>query len=652
MAEVIQYMKLVDGVSGPILDMTTAAEDLAGELMHAASAAGKMDSGFASLGQSASRSAGLIGKVGEAFSNTIGQFALGNLAANAVMSIGSAVAALPGKIMAASDAYSGMQARLQLVAGSAEAASQMNDLIYQSALRARGSYEGMADAVGKIAMTAKDAFPDSREVVPFVEGIQKLFTIGGTGIQQQADAMLQLTQALGSGKLQGDEFRSIAEAAPMISQMIADYMGVSRAELKDLGAQGEITADIMKNAILSNMDVIEQKFETMPMTWGQAWQQMGTITTRAMHPVYDAISGLAGGPAMQSLLSAFAALMPVIGETFASAINGAMWLGEALISYVSYSLEWCYAWMVMLGSLFEAVFPYAAGALAMYAVWWEYANVGAQIHAVTLVLVTARQWAVTAATTAWATTAWAAITGVLTARQWALNLALLANPTTWLVGLVFLAIGAFTAWIAATEGLRGAIAGAFGAIGDIAEKTVNFMIDSVNGLIKVLNAAANGINTVFGTNISMVGTIDWRASGWGGAASNFVKNFDPSTFLKGFMPQMPAIGTASYGGGSAALAMPDMGLGGGGGEGPAARETAANTRGMLDAMGIMDEDLKFFRDVAEQEAINRYTTASVNINLGGVNQNISSGVDENDVLTHLVEQLQEAEEAGGEAVRD
>lgn len=647
MAEVIQYMKLVDGVSGPILNMTTAAEDLAGELMHAASAAGKMDNGFASLGQSASRSAGLIGKVGEAFSNTIGQFALGNIAANAVMSIGSAVAALPGRIMAASDAYSGMQARLQLVAGSAEAASEMNDLIYQSALRARGSYEGMADAVGKIAMTAKDAFPDPREVVPFVEGIQKLFTIGGTGIQQQADAMLQLTQALGSGKLQGDEFRSIAEAAPMISQMIADYMGVSRAELKDLGAQGEITADTMKNAILSNMDVIEQKFETMPMTWGQAWQQMGTITTRAMQPVYDAISGLAGGPAMQSLLSAFAALMPVIGETFAAGINGAVWLGEAVLTVGSYVMDWLYAGLVMFGSLCETVFPYAAGALAMYAVWWEYANVGAQIQAVTLALVTARQWAVTAATTAWA-----AITGVLTARQWALNLALLANPTTWLIGLVFLAIGAFTAWIAATEGLRGAIAGAFGAIGDIAEKAVNFMIDSVNGLIKVLNAAANGINTVFGTNISTVGTIDWRASGWGGAASNFVKNFDPSTFLKGFMPQMPAIDASSYGGGSAALAMPDTGLGGGGGEGPAAKETAANTRGMLDAMGIMDEDLKFFRDVAEQEAINRYTTASVNINLGGVNQNISSGVDENDVLTHLVEQLQEAEEAGGEAVRD
>ena len=645
MAEVVQYMKLVDGVSGPILNMTTAAEDLAGELMHAASAAGKMDNGFASLGQSASRSAGLIGQVGEAFSNTIGQFALGNLAANAVMSIGSAVAALPGKIMAASDAYSGMQARLQLVAGSAEAASEMNDLIYQSALRARGSYEGMADAVGKIAMTAKDAFPDPREVVPFVEGIQKLFTIGGTGIQQQADAMLQLTQALGSGKLQGDEFRSIAEAAPMISQMIADYMGVSRGELKDLGAQGEITADIMKNAILSNMDVIEQKFETMPMTWGQAWQQMGTITTRAMQPVYDAISGLAGGPAMQSLLSAFAALMPVIGETFAAGINGAVWLGEAVLAAGSYVMDWLYAGLVMFGSLCETVFPYAAGALAMYAVWWEYANVGAQIHAVTMALVAARQWAVTAATTAWA-----AITGVLTARQWALNLALLANPTTWLIGLVFLAIGAFTAWIAATEGLRGAIAGAFGAIGDIAEKAVNFMIDSVNGLIKVLNAAASGINTVFGTNISTVGTIDWRASGWSGAASNFVKNFDPSTFLKGFMPKMPAIDASSYGGGSAALAMPAGALGGG--EGPAAKETAANTRGMLDAMGIMDEDLKFFRDVAEQEAINRYTTASVNINLGGVNQNISNGVDENDVLTHLVEQLQEAEEAGGEAVRD
>lgn len=225
MAGISETISLVDGSSAVMIRIANAADGMAVSIEKAKGAMEAMEG--ASAGASSA-----LGSVKSAFSGMLSTFTMGNIAANVAMRIADAVAQIPGKLMEASDAYSGMQARLQMVSGSAERTAQMNDMIFQSALRARGSYDGMLDSVSKIAMTAKEAFPDARTVVPFVEEIQKLFAIGGTGVQQQKDAMLQLTQALGSGKLQGDEFRSIAEAAPLIEQMVAKEMGVTQGQLK------------------------------------------------------------------------------------------------------------------------------------------------------------------------------------------------------------------------------------------------------------------------------------------------------------------------------------------------------------------------------------------------------------------------------------
>ena len=200
-----------------------------------------------------------------------GSFIIGSIFGDMIFNAIEEIASIPSKLIKASDAYSGIMARLNLVAGGQEQAIALNEQIYQSALRARGPYDVMADSVSKIAMTAKEAFPDPRTVVPFMENIQKLFNIGGTDIERQKDALLQLTQALGSGKLQGDELRSIAEAAPLIEKYIADYMGVSMGEIKQLGADGEITAEIIKNAILGATDEINKQFETIPMKWEDIW---------------------------------------------------------------------------------------------------------------------------------------------------------------------------------------------------------------------------------------------------------------------------------------------------------------------------------------------------------------------------------------------
>jgi tape measure domain-containing protein len=261
-------------------------------------------------------------------SSTFGQMTMANLAAGAIAKIGSTIASLPAYLIHTSDTYAGIEARLRLIVGEGGDVEAMNQRIYESAIRARGSYFQMADAVGKIAMTAKEAFPDPQQVVPFMEGIQKLFTIGGTGVQQQADALLQLTQALGSGKLQGDEFRSIAEAAPMIEQMVAEYMNVSRGALKQLSSDGQITSEILKNAILQNMDKINEMFEQMPLTWGSIWQIMTTQATNALKPVFSLVSDLANTPVAKIIMDTAIQGIQLAASALEWLINNLVWIAK------------------------------------------------------------------------------------------------------------------------------------------------------------------------------------------------------------------------------------------------------------------------------------------------------------------------------------
>lgn len=166
-------------------------------------------------------------------------------------------------------------------------------MIYESAQRARGGYMDMAKAVADLSTNAKDAFPDPRKTVEFVEGMQKLFVIGGAPKANQQAAMLQLQQALASGRLQGDEFRSITENAPILQDMIAKTMGITRGELKKLSTEGKITSDIIKRSILDNMDEINGRFEQMPKKWGDHFTDLKNYALKKLNPISDAIGNLA-----------------------------------------------------------------------------------------------------------------------------------------------------------------------------------------------------------------------------------------------------------------------------------------------------------------------------------------------------------------------
>lgn len=382
----------------------------------------------------------------------------GNLLANTVM---NGIGMIKGAVNSITDTateWASVQARLKLVAGSQENAIYLNKQIFESAQRARGGYMEMADAVIQVSQSAHDAFPDPRQAVEFMEGIQKVFAIGGASKEAQKNAMLQLTQGLASGQLQGDEFRSIAENAPMIENIIAKSMGVSRGELKKLASEGKITADVIKNAIMNNMPEIEKQFESLPKTWGDHMQSIKNKAIKAFEPVFQRISDLANSEGIRALVDnvtgaiqmvapVFYWLVGVVGET----INTSIWAFNTLSNFIRQHSSIMYLAMIVLG-----------GVLSYYAVQAGIAAVRTVIAAGAMAVKAAADWVETAA-----------ILAMIVAQE-GLNAALYACPLTWIIGLIvaviavfFLAVEVINYFCDTNISVLGIVVGAFYAFGSV-----------------------------------------------------------------------------------------------------------------------------------------------------------------------------------------
>lgn len=225
-----------------------------------------------------------------------------------------------------SDAMTSINARLELMTGNAEAAAAAQNEIYAAAQRSRGSYTEMANLVSQLGMMAPEAFSDASgnlntgELVAFAEQLQKQMTISGASGQSSAAAMVQLTQGLSSGTLRGEELNSVLEQTPMIAKTIAEYMGVSTGEMRELASEGAITADVVKNAILGAAEETNAAFASMPMTWAQVWTSMQNVALQALQPVLNAVSWLASN--LDIVAPIVLGVAAAIG-TLTVAINGA-----------------------------------------------------------------------------------------------------------------------------------------------------------------------------------------------------------------------------------------------------------------------------------------------------------------------------------------
>lgn len=244
-----------------------------------------------------------------------------------------------GAVAQTTDQFAMMQAKLKMVNDGTQSQAELMAKVNAAANTARASYTDIAAAVGKLGTLAKDAFSSNDEMIFFVQQMNKQFQLSGASIQESTAAMYQLTQAMASGRLMGDEFRSIMENAPMLAQAISTEMGVSMGELRNLSSQGVITADIIKNALINTADETNKKFNELPQTFSSIGTVLSNEFLTAFAPVMDQINGLINSEGMQNALPVITGVFTTMAEVVSASINVLIFSWEWFTSVVTTSVS-------------------------------------------------------------------------------------------------------------------------------------------------------------------------------------------------------------------------------------------------------------------------------------------------------------------------
>lgn len=440
------------------------------------------------------------------------------IAINQALQLTQTIAKGIGSVLNYADDLTLTKARIDLINDGQRTTAELQQDIYQAAQRSRGSYDDMAKSVAKLGMLAGDAFKNNDEMIAFTELMNKSFTVSGASESEKSAAMYQLTQAMSSGMLQGDELRSIRENAPMFYQAIAEYTGKSTAELKEMGANGEITADIMKNALFAAGDDIEAKMEQMPKTFGNAMTNIKNSAAYYLQPVADRISEMLNSETFQNALNVilrgiqlFASLALSGFDAVGNAIQffkDNMWLTIPIITAAA---------VVLTGLLVPALAASLAGILKNIAAWaiahWQLLLVAAVIGIVVGAITTMNPVLLTLA----------AIIGILViaygawqVAQWAANTAMYACPIVWIIVLIIALVAAiylFIDWIAKATGIAssglGIIAGGVNVVIQFF-KNLGLMVANIALAIgNAIGALASNMMTAFGNAIKSIQAWFW-----------------------------------------------------------------------------------------------------------------------------------------------
>lgn len=283
------------------------------------------------------------------------------------------VVTLVKSFLETSDSMSQITAKLDLINDGMQSTAELQNMIYQSAQRSRASYESTANTVARLGQNAKEAFSSNAELIQFAENLNKQFVIAGASQQEMASASLQLTQALGSGVLRGEELNAVFESAPNIIRNIADYLGVGVGEIREMASEGQITADIVKNALLSATDEINQNFEAMPMTLSQAFTMGKNAIQQSLKSSFEGWSDFLNSDEGQQAIGKMISLFTVLAQIGVGALS---MIGQGAL-FVSDNLDFILPVLAAIGVglLFvksQAIASAAAqvgGALASAAAW-------------------------------------------------------------------------------------------------------------------------------------------------------------------------------------------------------------------------------------------------------------------------------------------
>lgn len=484
------------------------------------------------------------------------------------------------------DRLTSIRSRLNLVNDGTQTTADLMNKIYDAAQRTRGGYDDMADSVAKLNMLAKDAFSSNDEAIEFVEQMNKQFKISGASIQESSAAMYQLTQAMAAGKLQGDEFHSIMENAPMLAQSIAKEMGMTVGELKNVSSEGMITADVIKNALFNSAEETNAKFAEMPMTFAEVGQSIQNEAIMAFQPVLEQLSSLTADGAFQDFVGGIAVAfraMAAAAQVSISVISGGFSAMGVAISTVTNMAR-------SFGTLFITTMPrVSAAVVAVVAGFTLYRTVLAlcstQVAALTVRTVALRvaEVASTVATKALAVatglarvafagtlivmgaltmgttvlkslyTALRASTLGVSAAQAVLNAVMKANPVGIVITIIGVLIGVYVTASAAANGFGETMRSVWNTIVHTVTWGVNQAISLINMLISALNAVGNKVASVFGTTFSAIDQINQIS---GDSAQEFADN-TANTVRQVFD------GVSGGGGGDTALAAGGGDAGGG-----------------------------------------------------------------------------------------
>lgn len=269
-----------------------------------------------------------------------------------------------------SDTMSQITAKFNLITTSAEEASRLQNDIFAAAQRSRGSYEDMANTVTKLRMNAGQAFSNNGEALKFAENLNKMFKLAGASQAEMSSASLQLTQALGSGALRGEEFRAVFEAAPGVIQAIAEEMQVDIGAMKDLAAQGAITADIVKNAMLNATDDIERDFNSLPMTFADIIRSGKNNIQMALQESFGEWSEYLNSAETQATIQDVTQAIIILARIGGDAM---MTLGRG-ITFVRENFDYFVPILVGVASVFVMLKMQAVGAGLATAAAWAIAN--------------------------------------------------------------------------------------------------------------------------------------------------------------------------------------------------------------------------------------------------------------------------------------
>lgn len=611
-----------------------------------------------------------------------------------------------GKVLDMSDELVQTTSRLDMMNDNVQTTAELVNMVYAAAQDARGSFSQMADVVARFGNNAKDAFSSSEEVVAFADLIQKQMTIAGASTQEAANAELQLSQALGSGVLRGDELNSIFEQAPNLIQSIADYLEVPIGQIREMASKGKLSADVVKAAIFASADEINSKFELMPMTWGQIWQSMQNTALIAFQPVLQRLNDIAHSEAFQTFVSgaieAMATLANIILNIFdlIGTVGGFIADNWSIISPIIYGVIAALAVYAAYLGIVKAIELASAAASAIHSVAMS-AKIGIM----------------------------AALTGqtmAATAAQMGYNGALYACPIVWIIMLIIALIAVIYAVCAAIAKMTGVANSGFGVITGGVNVVIQFFKDLgltvaniALGIGNAIAALGSNIMTAFhnaicsvqawwydllSTCLSVIESIctalnklpfvefdyseissaasdyankaaeatgnkeDYKSIGdafnegfttfdtfqdgwvsdafnagaaWGDGVADKVSNFSLSDAFGS--TNIPNVNDYTSG---FSDAIANSGIGDGVGN------IDDSTSKIKDSLDITEEDLKYLRDIAEQEAINRFTTAEISIDMSGMQNTVNSGDDIDGFMTKLTDSVNEAVDNMTEGVHE